>query len=317
MLNNTLKPKNTRLDHLKAHHRKQVKEVLRCLWKHRLYAKPEKCEFDRESVEYLSYILSPAGLTMASDKVQTIQDWPEPWRVKDIQSFLGFANFYQRFIYNFSDITVPLTHLIRKNIPFNFGNKEHDTFNFLKSAFASAPILTHWIPDHPIIVETDASDYALAAILSIELENKEIHPVAFHSQSFNPTKLNYDVHDKELFAIFEAFHIWRHYLDGSAHPVDVVTDHKNLEYFSTTKILNRCQARWAEYLCQFNLIICFCPGKLGAKLDALTRQWDIYAKEGVNDYNFRPVFTQDQLSTSLHATSLISAAFRGATIMDV
>jgi hypothetical protein len=233
----------------KTTHCKQVKEVLRRLRKHRLYAKPEKCEFDRKSIEYLGYILSPAGLTMASDKVQTIQDWPEPRRVKDIQSFLGFANFYQRFIYNFSDITVPLTRLTRKNISFNFGNKERDAFNYLKSAFASAPILTHWIPDRPIIVGTDASDYALAAILSIELENGEIHLVAFHSRSFNPTKLNYDVHDKELFAIFEAFRIWRHYLDGSARPVDVVTDHKNLEYFSTTKILNRRQARWAEYLC--------------------------------------------------------------------
>jgi hypothetical protein len=307
----------------KATHRKQVKEVLRRLRKHGLYANPKKCEFDRESVEYLGYILSPAGLTMASDKVQTIQDWPEPRRVKDIQSFLGFANFYRRFIYNFSDITVPLTRLTRKHVPFIFGNKERDAFNYLKSAFASAPILTHWIPDRPIIVETDASDYALAAILSIELENGEIHPVAFHSRSFNPTELNYDVHDKELFAIFEGFRIWRHYLDGSALPVDVVTDHKNLEYFSTTKILNRRQARWAEYLCQFNLVIRFRPGKLGAKPDALTRRWDVYAKEGVNDYakvnphNFRPVFTQEQLSASLRASSLISAAFRGATIMDV
>ena len=307
----------------KATHRKQVKEVLRRLRKHGLYAKPEKCEFDRESVEYLGYILSPAGLTMASDKIQTIQDWPEPRRVKDIQSFLDFANFYRRFIYNFSDITVPLTRLTRKNVPFLFGDAEREAFNYLKSAFSSAPILTHWIPDRPIIVETDASDYALAAILSIELENGEIHPVAFHSRSFNPTELNYDVHDKELFAIFEAFRIWCHYLDGSAAPVDVVTDHKNLEYFSTTKILNRRQARWAEYLCQFNIIIRFRPGKLGAKPDALTRRWDVYAKEGVNDYakvnphNYRPIFTQDQLSASLRATSLISVVFRGSALMDV
>ena len=208
---------------------------------------------------------------MASDKVQTIQDWPEPRKVKDIQSFLGFANFYRRFIYNFSDITVPLTCLTRKHVPFVFGDAERDAFNFLKSAFASAPILTHWIPDCPIIIETDASDYALAAILSIELNNGEIHPVAFHSRSFNPTELNYDVHNKELFTIFEAFHIWHHYLDGSAAPIDVITDHKNLKYFSTTKILNRRQARWAEYLCQFNLVIRFRPGKLGAKPDALTR----------------------------------------------
>jgi hypothetical protein len=260
---------------------------------------------------------------VASDKVQTVRDWPEPRWVKDIQSFLGFVNFYCRFIYNFSDITVPLTRLTRKNVPFVFGDAERSTFNYLKSAFASAPILTHWIPDCTIIVETDASDYALAAILSIELENGEIHPVAFHSKSFNPTELNYDVHDKELFAIFEAFCIWRHHLDGSAAPIDVITDHMNLEYFSTTKILDRRQAQWVEYLCQFNLVIRFHPGRLGAKPDALTRQWDVYAKEGVNDYakvnphNYRPIFTQDQLSASLCATSLISLAFRGATLMDV
>jgi len=186
--------------------------------------------------------------------------------------------------------------------------------------FSSAPILTHWIPNRPIIVETDASDYALAAILSIELENGEIHLVTFHSRSFNTTELNYDVHNKKLFAIFEAF---CHYLDGSALPIDIVTDHKNLEYFLTTKILNCRQARWAEYLCQFNLITCFQPGKLGAKLDALTRRWDVYTKERSNDYakvnphNFRPVFTQEQLSASLRATSLISLAFRSTSLMDV
>jgi len=163
----------------------------------------------------------------------------------------------------------------------------------------------------------------LAAILSIQLESGEIHPVAFHSRSFNSTELNYDVHNKELYAIYEVFQIWRHYLDGAPHPIDVVTDHENLEYFSTTKILNRRQARWSEYLCQFNLIICFRPGKLGTKPDALTRRWDVYAKEGGNDYakvnphNFRPIFTQEQLSASLRATSLIPVALQGAIIMDV
>jgi hypothetical protein len=207
---------------------------------------------------------------MAANKVQAICNWPEPRKVKDVQSFLGFANFYHRFIYNFSDIVVPLTRLTRKNILFIFGEKQQAAFNLLKEAFTSAPVLTHWVPDHPIIIETDASDYALAAILSIELDNGEIHPVAFHSHSFNPTELNYDVHDKELFAIFEAFRIWWHYLDGSAQPINVVTDHKNLEYFSTTKVLNCRQARWAEYLCQFNLTVRFHPGKLGTKPDALT-----------------------------------------------
>ena len=153
----------------KTTHTRQVKEVLRRLRKHGLYAKPEKCEFHKEQVEYLGYILSPEGLFMASDKIKVIQDWPEPRKVKDVQSFLGFANFYRRFIYNFSDIVIPLTRLTRKNTTFTFGEKERASFELLKSAFSSAPILHHWVPNHPIIIETDTSDYALAAILSIQL----------------------------------------------------------------------------------------------------------------------------------------------------
>ena len=95
-------------------------------------------------------------------------------------------------------------------------------------------------------------------------------------------ELNYDTHDKELLAIFEAFKIWWHYLEGPAYPIDVVTDHKNLEYFSTTKVLTRRQVQWSEYLSQFNLVIRFCPGRLSTKLDALTRRWDVYPKECYN-----------------------------------
>ncbi|KAJ3560359.1 hypothetical protein NP233_g10892 [Leucocoprinus birnbaumii] len=304
-------------------HRQHVKEVLRHLRKHGLFAKAEKCEFHSESVEYLGYILSPSGLKMSDDKIKIIKEWPEPKKVKDIQSFLGFANFYRRFIYNYSDIVVPLTRLTRKSVPWNFDDKCRAAFNNLKEAFTSAPILTHWIPDSQIIVETDASDYALAAILSIITDDNEVHPIAFHSRTFNSAESNYDTHDKELLAIFEAFRIWRHYLEGSGLPIDVVTDHKNLEYFSTTKVLTRRQARWSEYLSQFNLVIRFRPGRLGTKPDALTRRWDVYPKGGntgytsVNPHNFRPVFTHEQLAASVRATYLSTPSLRAATILDL
>ena len=92
-------------------------------------------------------------------------------------------------------------------------------------------------------METNASDYALAAILSIMTKDNEIHPIAFHSRTFSALELNYDVYNKELLSIFEAFKIWRHYLEGSASLINIVMDHKNLEYFSTTKILTCRQAR--------------------------------------------------------------------------
>jgi len=124
-----------------------VKEVLKCLRKASLYVKAEKCEFHFKSVEYLEYILSPSGLTMSDDKIKIIQDWLEPKKVKDIQSFLGFTNFYHRFIFNYSDIVIPLTRLIWKDIPWKFDSFCQDAFNSLKKAFTSAPILTHWISD--------------------------------------------------------------------------------------------------------------------------------------------------------------------------
>ena len=153
----------------------------------------------------------------------------------------------------------------------------------MKKAFTTALVLARWSPGDPLIVETDVSDYALGAILStIDPLDNQVHPIA-------------DVHDKELLAIFEAFKSWHHYLEGTPIPINVITDHKNLEYFSTTKVLTEQQARWSEFLSQFNLVIHFHPRKLGTKPDMLTIRWDVYPKEGersyaaVNPHNFRPV----------------------------
>ena len=276
-----------------------------------------------DTTEYLGYCLSPAGLTMAQNKVDIIRDWPEPRKVKDIQSFLGFTNFYHCFIYNYSDIVVPLTRLTWKDAPWNFSADCRRSFNSLKEAFTSTPILTHYQPDAPIIVETDASDYVIAGILSNICPDGEIRPVAFYSCTLTVPELNYDTHDKELLTIFEAFRSWRHYLEGSTSPVDVVTDHKNLVYFSMSKVITRCQARWLEYLSQFNLVIRFHPGKLSAKPDTLTRRWDVYPKEGdkgfarINPQNLCLVFITEQLNTLLRTTHLQFPILRASTLMDI
>ena len=130
------------LNNMSKHHW-HVKEVLKHFCKAGLYAKVEKCEFHSKLVEYLGYILSFSGLTMFNEKVKIIQDWPESKKVKDIQSFLGFANFYHWFIFNYSDIVILLTHLIWKNIPWKFDSSCQDAFNSLKKVFTSTPILTH------------------------------------------------------------------------------------------------------------------------------------------------------------------------------
>ena len=174
---------------------------------------------------------------MSNNKVKIIQDWLESKKVKDIQSFSGFTNFYCWFIFNYLDIVITLTYLTQKDIPWKFNSSCPDAFNPLKKTFTSASILTYWIPNTQLIIETDASNYALAAIFSIVNEDNEVHLVAFHSCTFTVAQLNYDIHDKELLTIFEAFKIWWHYLKGPVYPIDIVMDHKNFEYFSTIKIL--------------------------------------------------------------------------------
>src|SRR5258708_39918412 len=132
-------------------------------------------------VEYLGFILSPEGLRMDPVKVLTIQAWPVPRNVHKVQSFLGFANFYQRFISGYAEFTQPLTNLCQKNTPWHFGEPDSTAFQHLKMAFRAAPVLYHWVPDLPITVETDASDYAIAGILSITTPHLELRPIASHS----------------------------------------------------------------------------------------------------------------------------------------
>ena len=302
-------------------HREHVRKVLTRLREHNLHIKPEKSLFHTDSIEFLGFMVSPAGVAMDPAKTEAIQAWPTPKTLKDVQSFLGFANFYRRFIARFSDIVLPLTRLMRKDTPFAWSTPQNDAFEYLKLAFTKAPILTHFDPNNPIVVETDASDYAVAAIISqISPNDGDIHPIAFYSRSMNPAELNYEIYDKELLAIFEAFKQWRNYLEGATHVVLVLSDHKNLEYFATTKQLTRRQARWSEYLSGFNYIIRYRAGRLGTKPDALTRRGDVYPKGGSSNYaeanphNFQTMFKTGQLllrAIVLDSASLLSSIKQG------
>src|SRR5260221_11407626 len=157
-------------------------------------------------------------------------------------------------------MTCPLNHLCKKSTPWHFGVEEAKAFRDLKEAFGSTPVLAHWAPNLLMMVEMDASDGTIVGILSVTTEDGDIRPVAFYSHTLQSTEQNYDMHNKELLVIFEAFKSWQHFLEGSATAIDMVTDHKNLEYFTSTKKLTRQQARWSEFLSQFNLRIHSDPG---------------------------------------------------------
>jgi len=256
-----------------------VRRVMERLRKARLCVCIKKSSFHQREVEFPGYKISDRGISMTSTKVEEIRAWSMPEKFVDVQSFMGFANFYRRFIKGFSKIAKPLTDLMNKGIKWTWTPWCQDAFDKLKEMFTTGPILTHFDDTRPTKLETDASHFALAAVLSQLCEDEKWHPVAFHRRKFSPAEINYDIHDKEMAAIVVAFKEWAHMLMSVDDQILVYTDHKNLEYFNTTKTLNRRQYRLAEFLQPFNFKVIYHEGRLKEKADALLRRRD-YRREG-------------------------------------
>ena len=275
-----------------------VRQVMERLRKAGLCVSIKKSCFHQREVEFLGYKISDKGISMTSKKVEDIQAWNTPQSVKDVQSFMGFANFYRRFIEEFSKIAKPLTDLTKKSVKWNWTAACNAAFEHLKERFTTGPILTHFDETRLTKLETDASDFALGAILSQLCEDDRWHPVAFHSRKFSDAEINYDVHDKEMSAIVAAFKEWHHFFIAVKDEITVYTDHRNLEYFNTTKVLNHRQHRWAEFLQQFNFCVVYREGRLNQKADALSRRRD-YRPEGGSNSEPQPFFsTRIMVSTA-------------------
>ncbi|SGY29992.1 BQ5605_C002g01105 [Microbotryum silenes-dioicae] len=254
-------------------HTRHVQEVLQRLINNKLYCNPKKCEFNRTSTEYLGFIISPSGVSMSQDKVKAITSWPTPTSLKELQQFLGFCNFYRRFIEGYSRVIAPLTRLLKKNTPFLLDSAALSSLDRLKQIFTSGAILCHFNPLLPSIIETDASDFAISGILS-QVTDGHLRPVAFMSRKMLPAEQNYEIHDKELLAIVECIKIWRHYLEGSQHPFKIYTDHAALQYFQTKRVLTRRQARWSETVNHHKYTIEYRSGSKNNKADTLSRRPD-------------------------------------------
>lgn len=261
-------------------HRNHVSWVLSQLRNAGLHLDIKKSDFHAASTEFLGMIVSRDGVHMHPKKVKTIIDWKTPTCVRDVQSFIGFATFYRRFIQDFARIVAPLHALTRKDTKFAWEDTHQQAFELLKEYFTSAPVLAHFDFDRPITLETDSSDYVSAGILSQPDDNDVLRPVAFFSKKLSETESNYEIYDKELLAIIRCFEEWRPELEGAPSPVKVITDHKNLEYFMKSRHLNRRQSRWSEFLSRFNFHIAYRPGKLGGKPDSLTRRSQDLPKPG-------------------------------------
>ncbi len=198
-----------------ADHCRHVKQVLRKLRQHHLYLKLEKCEFHRPMVQFLGYIIGQEGIQMDQGKVKAIKEWTPPQSVKELQSFLGFANFYRRFIKDFSLHSAPLTSLLRGKPKYlSWNSNAHKAFELLKTAFSTALILRHPDPQVPLVVEVDASSTRVGAMLSqLHGEPPRLQPCVYYSKKLTPAEQNYDIGNRELLAIKLALEEWRHWLE--------------------------------------------------------------------------------------------------------
>ncbi|KAL0164855.1 hypothetical protein M9458_040608, partial [Cirrhinus mrigala] len=254
-------------------HVQHVRKVLKRLISHQLYAKEEKCDFHQSRISFLGYIISPEGVAMDERKVEAVLRWPRPSTLRELQRFLGFANFYRRFIRNFSTVAAPLTTMIKKGTTrLTWSPAALQAFGNLRQRFSTAPILHHPDPDQPFVVEVDASSTGVGAVLSQRHgEPPKLFPCAYFSHKLSPAECNYDVGNRELLAIKLALEEWRHWLEGAEHPFTVLTDHRNLEYLRSAKTLNHRQARWALYFTRFRFQVTYRPGSQNTKADALSR----------------------------------------------
>ncbi|KAL0149627.1 hypothetical protein M9458_055154 [Cirrhinus mrigala] len=257
-------------------HIQHVRAVLQRLIQHQLYAKEEKCEFHQEKIAFLGYIISPEGIPMDDNKVNAVRNWPRPSTLKELQRFLGFANFYRRFIRGFSSVAAPLTAMVKKgNSRLSWSSLALQAFTDLRQRFTTAPILHHPDPNKPFLVEVDASSSGVGAVLSQRQgQPPKTYPCAYFSHKLTSAERNYDVGNQELLAIKLALEEWRHWLEGAQHPFTVLTDHKNLEYLRSARVLNHRQARWALFFSRFQFQVTYRPGSQNTKADALSRMHD-------------------------------------------
>jgi len=176
---------------------------------------------------------------MNAKKVKVNKEWGTAVNVSDVRAFLGFANFYRRFHLGYSSIVALLSKLTGKNVPLKWTANCESALQKIKTAFSSAPILCHFDPERQCIIETEASDYVSAGVLSQYNNQNIVHPVTFFYKKHSPAQCNYEIYNKELMAIIRSFEKWRSKLESSPHVIEVLSDHRNLEYFMSTKLLSR------------------------------------------------------------------------------
>ncbi|SLM33747.1 gag polymerase env, partial [Lasallia pustulata] len=295
-------------------HEEHIQQVLAALGRYDLYLKISKYSFNTTEFDFLGFRINTEGIFMDPERIGAVEEWLPPQDVHQLQVFLGFANFFRRFIKNYLQITAPLLNLLKtgknkKEIgvkvrqtnvvppPFPLSEIVLEAFKALKEAFTSAPLLRYFDENKPIRVETDASAFAIDGTLTQKFEiDSHLHwlPVAYYSKKLLDTETRYRTGEQELLAIVEAMHHWRNYCQGARHPIVVLTDHANLVWFMTTPNLTKRQLKWAEKLAEYDFNVTYREGKKNPA-DSLSR---------------RPDYKLPKASTTSTAAETVRQSFR-------
>jgi RNase H-like domain found in reverse transcriptase/Reverse transcriptase (RNA-dependent DNA polymerase) len=210
--------------HTKEELERITKLVLEKLREHDLSLKAKKCGFCQTRIEYLGMIIKEGKISIDAVKLGGIRDWPIPTTLKQTQSFLGFGNFYQKFISHYSELARPLNNLTKKDKKFEWTTDCQKAFDTMKKQFTEEPVLLMPNQSKPFQIKSDMSKVATGAVLTQLDSNGNRHPVAFLSKTFSETERKYEIYDRELLGIIRALKEWRHYIQGSGHMTIVYSD---------------------------------------------------------------------------------------------
>ncbi len=287
-------------------HETHVRQVMQRLREAGLQVDIKKSEFSVTKTKFLGFIVSTKGIAVDPEKIEAITHWQTPETVRGIQSFLGFCNFFRRFIRGFGQIALPLVALTKKKQTWRWEEAQQEAFDQLKCALTNTPILVHFDPSRETILETDASGGVAAGVLSQKTDDGFFHPVAYFSKTLSGAEMRYDIHDKEMLAVILSLGKWRADLQSLRTPFLIITDHKALEYFSEKRTLNDRQIRWTELLANYHYRITYRAGKENVLADTLTRKLeDLRTQKAIRDAERQgQLLPEESLTTPSNTTSL-------------
>ncbi len=259
-------------------HRKHLRALFTLMREHKLYARLQKCIFGASEIPVLGCFVGKNGVRADPEKIKSISDWPTPADVKELRKFLGLAGYLHKYAKNYAGMSLPLTRLTKKDVPWHWSPECDQAFHAIRKSLMTAPVLAIADPDRPFYVVCDASDFAIGCALMQRDNDGAERVVCYHSRQLKPAERNYPVHDKELLAMKFALAKCRIYLLGSK-PFVVYTDHASLRTAINSPHLSQRMARWLSFFAEFNFKVEYKPGRSNVIADALSRRPDYEAAQ--------------------------------------